>query len=82
VIHAPRTLKAFPQAERATRKTGQPGGGLRHRWKDEKAGRIYEWDSQHGTVEVYSWSGRHLGEFDPDTGMQTKPPNPQRRIEP
>ena len=31
----------------------------------------YEWDSQHGTVEKYDKKGRHLGEFDPDTGKPT-----------
>ncbi|WCO74934.1 colicin E3/pyocin S6 family cytotoxin [Enterobacter hormaechei] len=43
---------------------------------------MYEWDSQHGTVEVYDRSGRnHLGEFDPTTGKQTKPADPTRKVE-
>ncbi|EFE7138047.1 S-type pyocin domain-containing protein [Escherichia coli] len=75
-------LPAFPDAKKAPRKTViQGGGGLRARWKDSK-GKIYEWDSQHGTVEVYDKSGRrHLGEFDPATGKQTKPADPTRRVE-
>ncbi|MFL5168452.1 MAG: colicin E3/pyocin S6 family cytotoxin [Microvirga sp.] len=54
---------------------------MRARWKDE-AGRIYEWDYRHGTVEAYSPSGRHLGEFDPRSGVRTKPPRRNRTIEP
>ena len=81
-VHAPRTLKAFPDAQRSTRKTVVPGGGLRHRWKDHKTGMIYEWDSQHGTVEMYDRLGHHLGEFDPETGRQIKPAQPGRRVEP
>ena len=51
------------------------GGGCR-------TGIIYEWDSQHGTVEIYDRSGRnHLGEFDPETGEQTKPADPSRKVE-
>ncbi|WP_246538494.1 colicin E3/pyocin S6 family cytotoxin [Nissabacter archeti] len=51
------------------------------RWKDTQ-GRIYEWDSQHGTVEIYDKSGRrHLGEFDPVSGKQTKLANPMRKVE-
>ncbi|WP_134705485.1 MULTISPECIES: colicin E3/pyocin S6 family cytotoxin [unclassified Rahnella] len=47
-----------------------------------KGCRIYEWDSQHGTVEVYDKSGRnHLGEFNPETGFQTKPADSSRRVE-
>lgn len=54
---------------------------LRNRWKDSK-GKIYEWDSQHGTVEVYDRSGRnHLGEFNHITGEQTKPADPTRKVE-
>jgi hypothetical protein len=52
--------------------------GGRARWNGTD-GKIYEWDSQHGTVEVYSPNGKvHLGEFDPNTGMQTKPGKPGR----
>ncbi|WP_247595511.1 colicin E3/pyocin S6 family cytotoxin [Brenneria roseae] len=75
-------LPAFPDAKRSPRKTPiQGGGGLRARWKDSD-GKIYEWDSQHGTVEVYDRSGRtHLGEFDPVTGEQTKSADSRRRVE-
>ena len=57
-------------------------GGLGPRWKDVR-GRIYEWDSRHGTVEVYDRAGRaHRGEFDSDTGRQVGPTVPARRVEP
>lgn len=55
------------------------GGLLRRRWKDTD-GNIYEWDSQHGAVEIYDKRGRHKGEFDPNTGEQTKPPVPGRKV--
>jgi len=54
---------------------------LRQRWKDGE-GKIYEWDSRHGAVEVYDNAGRHLGEFDPDTGEQLKPAKAEQVIEP
>lgn len=75
-------LPAFPDAKKAQAKTPIKGGGkLRNRWKDS-SGRIYEWDSQHGTVEMYDRSGRnHLGEFNHITGEQTKPANPSRKVE-
>lgn len=75
-------LPAFPDAKTAKKRTPvKYGGSLRSRWKDSK-GRIYEWDSQHGTVEIYDRSGRnHLGEFDPITGEQTKPADPTRKVE-
>ncbi|MEK8072401.1 colicin E3/pyocin S6 family cytotoxin [Rhodococcoides navarretei] len=47
----------------------------RKRWVDDK-GNIYEWDYQHGAVEKYSKSGKHLGEYDPNTGAQTSLQNP------
>ena len=78
---APRGLTAFPDAVKDKSKTKvQGGGGLRKRWKDRK-GRIYEWDSQHGAVEIYDKQGNHLGEFDPETGEQTKPANLGRKVE-
>jgi len=56
---------------------------LRQRWIDPDDGRIFEWDSQHGSVEVYARRGKpHLGEFDPYTGRQLKGPNPQYEVEP
>ena len=82
-IPPPDTLPAFPDAVRGTPKTPvQGGGGLRKRWKDPD-GTIYEWDSQHGAVEVYGRNGkRHLGEYDPVTGEQTKPPDSTRKVQP
>ncbi len=68
----PKALPGFPDSVRV-----KPVGG-RARWKTAD-GKIAEWDSQHGKVEVYDKTGkRHLGEYDPNTGQQTKPPNPGR----
>ena len=79
---APPGLAAFPDAIKADRKTSvKGGGGLRKRWKTRK-GLIFEWDSQHGTVEMYDKRGRHLGEYDPATGAQTKPADGTRTVEP
>lgn len=78
---APTSLTAFPDAKSAPLKTTVRGGGRkRRRWKDH-SGKIYEWDSQHGAVELYTKQGKHLGEFDAETGKQTKPANPSRRVE-
>ena len=71
---------AFPSAKWAPPKTRMKGGGLRPRWKDKN--NIYEWDFQHGAVEKYDKRGKHLGEFNHITGVQTKPANPTRWIEP
>jgi hypothetical protein len=77
----PGTLAAFPDAQEVPRKRAvQGGGGRRKRWKDVD-GRIYEWDSRHGTVELYSKNGRHLGEFDHETGRQIKSADPTRTTE-
>ena len=79
---APKELPAFPDAKRAKPKTPvQGGGGLRKRWVG-KDGSIYEWDSQHGTVEKYNKRGKHLGEYDPVTGEETKPADPSRKVTP
>ena len=59
----PLTLPAFPDAIRIRKK------GNRKRWESKK--RIYEWDYQHGAVEVYDKQGNHLGEYDATTGEQT-----------
>lgn len=77
----PGLLPAFPDAKWAPPKTRMKGGGLRPRWKDV-AGTIYEWDFQHGAVEKYNKRGKHLGEFDHNSGSQTKPADPTRSIEP
>ena len=60
----------------------QGGGQVRKRWKDPKSGDIFEWDYQHGTVEKYNKRGKHQGEFDPNTGAQTKPADPTRKVTP
>lgn len=75
---APKRLKAFPDAMPVKKKSSVQGGGKkRSRWKDRK-GRIYEWDYENGRVEIYDRQGKHLGEFDPDTGERTKDPEPGR----
>jgi hypothetical protein len=75
-------LPGFPNAKQVRPKTRRSGAGFRKRWKDPDDGTIYEWDSQHGTVEKYDGNGHHLGEFDPDTGEQIKPKVSGRRVEP
>jgi Cytotoxic len=78
----PEKLPAFPTATRTKPKTRvAKGGSLRRRWKDNN-GTIYEWDSQHGTLEAYDSRGNHKGEFDHVTGKQLKPANASRKIEP
>lgn len=78
---APVSLPAFPDVKPAPLKTSVRGGGKkRRRWKDS-SGKIYEWDSQHGKVEMYTKQGKHLGEYDPQTGEQTKPADSTRRVE-
>ncbi|UZE13287.1 S-type pyocin domain-containing protein [Pseudomonas sp. B21-053] len=69
----PKSLPAFPDAVLVRKK------GNRKRWESKK--RIYEWDYQHGAVEVYNWDGDHLGEFDAKTGKQTGKIRPERRTE-
>lgn len=77
----PKDLPGIPGAKRAPPKTPRSGGGLRKRWR-EADGRIYEWDSLHGTVEVYDKQGKHLGEWDPITGKKLKDANPDYKVEP
>jgi hypothetical protein len=59
-------LPGFPNAKYI----GYRGG--RATWQDGKY--TLQWDYQHGAVEMYSKSKTHLGEYDPDTGVQTKGP--------
>ena len=82
-IPPPPVPRAFPHLKRVKEKTPISGGGgkKRRRWKDQD-GNIYEWDSLHGRVEKYNARGKHLGEYDPDTGDLTKPADPTMRIEP
>jgi len=78
----PKVLTAFPDAKIAPRKTPiKGGGGLRKRWKTAY-GTIFEWDSQHAAVEMYNKRGKHLGEFDPETGERTKDADNTREVEP
>lgn len=81
-IPPPNSLPGFPDAKVAKRKTPikDVPGKLRKRWMDSD--RILEWDSQHGRLEVYDKLGKHLGEFDPNTGKQLKAPVPGRAIKP
>ena len=78
----PDVPSGFPGLVEVKAKTTVRGGGMRRkRWKDKK-GNIYEWDYQHGTVEKYNKRGRHLGEFDSDTGAMTKEPVKGRKVDP
>ncbi|MGY4814602.1 colicin E3/pyocin S6 family cytotoxin [Pseudomonas chlororaphis subsp. piscium] len=75
----PKELAAFPDTYLVPSKTSVRGGGARRkRWLDSK-GRIYEWDYMHGTVEQYDKQGRHLGEFDAETGERLEDAKPGRR---
>ncbi|MEP7219924.1 MAG: colicin E3/pyocin S6 family cytotoxin, partial [Bacteroidota bacterium] len=65
-------LKGFPDAIRMP----TPAGG-RPWWKIK--GGWLEWDFMHGTVEQYDKRGKHQGEYDPETGEQTDPPDKGRR---
>ncbi|MCF5052350.1 detoxification [Pseudomonas syringae] len=68
-------IKAKPMSPR------QGGAGLRERWIDERGRRIFEWDSQHGELEVYLASdGSHIGAFSHITGEQLKGPKKKRNI--
>ena len=78
---APAALPAFPGTFKVKPKTRRKGAAYRKRWKDP-SGAIYEWDSQHGTIEKYDAQGRHLGEYDPDTGEELKPADPSWKVEP
>lgn len=50
-------------------------------WKSKDGKRPYQWDSQHGDVEIYSAkNGVHLGCADKETGKVTKPPVKGRRL--
>ncbi|RDI26784.1 putative cytotoxic protein [Rhodococcus sp. AG1013] len=73
-VTPPKNLSGFPNARPAKRL------GHRKRWQDDK-GNTYEWDYQHGAIEKYDKNGKHQGEYNPDTGAQTKPADPKRRPE-
>lgn len=71
----PKTLPGFPNAKRIKSKS------QRKRWRNDD-GDILEWDYQHGRIERYNKNGQHKGEFDPNTGNQTKPTDSGRTITP
>jgi hypothetical protein len=74
----PVSLPAYPDTYPVKSKSSvQGGGGKRSRWKDKK-GRIYEWDSKTGAIELYNKQGKHLGEFNHETGEQIDPADPER----
>jgi len=60
-------------------KIGAPGG--RPRWRSPDGTRLYEWDSLHGEIEVYSERGKHLGAINGRTGFRIKDPQRGRRID-
>lgn len=65
------------ELSKAKSKTPVSGGGaLRPRWKYNK-GDMYEWDSQHGEMEIYDKQGNHKGSYNP----KTKEKNQQLRAE-
>lgn len=75
----PKTLPAFPDAKEEKPKGA--GQKRRKKWIDSN-GKIYEWDYQHGEVEVYNKTGKkHLGSFDPKTGKKIKEGKPERKTE-
>ncbi|WP_063713310.1 colicin E3/pyocin S6 family cytotoxin [Nocardia tenerifensis] len=54
--------------------------GPRYRQRREDSdGNLYEWDYQHGAMEKYSKNGKHLGEYDANSGEQNKPPEAGRK---
>lgn len=42
----------------------------RKRWVDDVNGDIYEWDYQHGDIEIYDKRGKHKGYINPKTKKQ------------
>ena len=73
-------MPAYPDGRLVRPKT-PVANGKRKRWKDSR-NQIYEWDYQHESVERYDSRGRHLGQFNPNTGAQEKNADPTRRVEP
>lgn len=52
----------------------------RKTWISQDGKRYYQWDSQHGDVEVYNKRGYHLGSADKNTGEIIKEPVKGRRL--
>jgi hypothetical protein len=55
--------------------------GIKTNGESGKNRRYYHKDRTHGDVEGYDREGRHLGSFDPHTGIRTKPPVQGRRLD-
>jgi hypothetical protein len=72
-----KSLRRTPSFPTSNIKQCHYRGKKRKRWKDRK-GRIYEWDYENGRIELYDKQGKHLGEFNPDTGERTKDAEPGR----
>lgn len=50
-------------------------------WKSLDGKRLYQWDSQHGDIEIYNAkNGVHLGSGDKQTGKTTKGPVKGRKL--
>lgn len=50
-------------------------------WKSQDGKRVYQWDSQHGDVEIYNAkNGVHMGSADKISGRVTKLPVKGRRL--
>ncbi|MEU4128652.1 colicin E3/pyocin S6 family cytotoxin [Streptomyces wuyuanensis] len=65
-------LPGFPDAKYVGKGSPKSGGGYRARWSLPD-GRILEWDSAHGTIEMWTngkKNAKHMGEFDPTSGDQ------------
>ena len=71
-------LAGLTQVRPKTSFNGQ--GRLRKRWVDG-SGNIYEWDYQHGRLEMYDSKGKHVGEI-AVSGTQTKKADPARKVKP
>ncbi|MFJ5829555.1 ricin-type beta-trefoil lectin domain protein [Streptomyces sp. NPDC093089] len=67
-----KNLPGFPEAKYVGKGSPKKGGGYRARWSLPD-GRILEWDSAHGTIEMWTngkKNAKHMGEFDPNSGNQ------------
>ncbi|MFJ3841864.1 polymorphic toxin-type HINT domain-containing protein [Streptomyces sp. NPDC090054] len=65
-------LAGFPEAKYVGKGSPKSGGGFRARWSMPD-GRVLEWDSAHGTIEMWTngkKNAKHMGEFDPKSGDQ------------
>jgi hypothetical protein len=57
------------------------GRGIKTNGESGKKRRYYQWDRTHGDLEGYDRYGRHIGSYNPETGVQTKPPVKGRVID-